>query len=139
MSHILPNTFGLWMRLQTKNCPLAFRMLKGMVYMMASHRLTLGQYDRLENIMEYLVVSRPDLEWGGCKRESRNLSPVEWRRKLSGEIYMCYRDLYNDDRSMSMDVIDDYFDDMYVGDLTSLKNRCMHCFGIKTSKKYLRF
>ena len=85
-------------------------------------RLTYKQYERLMTIMDHLTPPRPELEWNGMRRESKNLTNAQWQMKLSRELYITYRDLHPNDE-ISRDQINDFFDDDYVNRLTSVKRR----------------
>lgn len=83
-------------------------------------RLTRLQYGRLDDIMEYTTMRRPNIGWMGHKKESRHLSKEQWTTKLSLFLYRTYNDLYNTE-PISREAIDDYFDDAYVDNLLSVK------------------
>jgi hypothetical protein len=85
-------------------------------------RLTYKQYERLMTIMDHLTKPRPDLEWRGMRRESKNLTKPQWQMRLSRELYITYRDLHPTDE-ISRDQVNDFFDDDYVDKLTSIRLR----------------
>jgi hypothetical protein len=88
---------------------------------MSSDRLNHEQYERLVSILECLAVPAPEFGWDGLKQESRHLSSSEWKHKISTELYHIYRDLHPADIDFNMDHIEDFFDDAYVDELTSIK------------------
>ena len=105
-------------------------------------RLTYRQYERLMTIMDHLAKPRPDLEWGGMRRESKNLTKPQWQTRLSRELYITYRDLHPNDE-ISRDQVNDFFDDDYVYKLTSFRlrlkkwlyKRVKCCFSSNPTKK----
>ncbi len=90
---------------------------------LSDDRLTYRQYERLTDIIEYISNPRPELEWGGFKRERRRLSAQQWFDKISRELYVLYRDLYPGDVDFSRDHVEDLFDDKYIDHLTSWRRR----------------
>jgi hypothetical protein len=84
----------------------------------SDERLSYKQYTRLIDILDYIRRPRPNLNWGGKKRESRHLSDNMWREKLSNVLYGFYRDLYPDD-VFTREHVDDLFDEAYVTSLLS--------------------
>ena len=100
---------------------------------MSDNRLTLVQYDRLSDIVEYLSSPRPELDWGGIRRESRHMSKVEWRQRIAYELYIFYREMYPNDEEFTMELMDDFFDDAYVDNLVSFKRRIKEFFCCRRS------
>jgi hypothetical protein len=90
---------------------------------MSDDRLTIEQHDRLASILDYISVPRPELEWGGTRRESRRINSSEWKYKITMELYYLYRDLHPDDGEFTLECMTDFFDDSYVTELTSIKER----------------
>ena len=93
-----------------------------MYTMVDNDRLSHDQCVRLLDILDYLQVPRPELEWGGKKRESRKLTDAQWKAKLARELYTLYRDMYPRD-VITRDHIEDFFDDNYVESIMSTRTR----------------
>jgi hypothetical protein len=89
-------------------------------------RLTYKQYDRLCDIYEYLQAPVEILEWRGVKREMKGLTVKQWKMKIMTALYTFYRDLHMDDDSFNRECVVDFFDDEYITNLTSFKNRIKH-------------
>ena len=85
-------------------------------------RLTYKQYDRLMSIMDHLSAPRPELEWNGIRRESKNLTNAQWQTKLTRELYITYKELHSGDE-ISREQVNDLFDDEYIDKLTSVRLR----------------
>ena len=101
-------------------------------------RLTLKQFERLNDIMDYMTPSRPELEWRGFKAERKGLTPRQWHYKLSVLLYVTYNDLYPNDL-ISREAVLDYFDDEYTTELISFCKRFKKfftkCFSFKKKQK----
>jgi hypothetical protein len=90
-------------------------------------RLTLKQCRELDDIMDYITPPRPALEWLGLKAEAKYLPPKQWRIKLSTFLYVIYNDLHPNNL-INRQAIDDYFDDEYTDELTSISKRLQKFF-----------
>ena len=101
-------------------------------------RLTFKQFERLNDIMQYMQTPRPELEWNGFTRERRRLSQAQWQQVLMTMLYTIYNDLHSKE-PISRQAIADYFDDEYINELTSfckrIKKFFTKCFKIKKEKE----
>ena len=101
-------------------------------------RLTLIQYDRLSDIIEYMRGPRSELEWRGFKSERRYLTNEQWQNKLATMLYVTYNDLHPKE-PITREAIVDFFDDDYVDELTSFCKKFKifftKCFTFKKKKK----
>lgn len=99
---------------------------------MSDNRLTLSQFYNLTDIMDYLESPRPELSWAGLKRERRGLSKAAWHRKISYELYEFYRIMYPTEE-FTPEHVDDFFDEAYIDNLVSFKQRVRDFFCCRRS------
>tara|TARA_R110002073_G_scaffold57237_2_gene145642 strand:+ start:5498 stop:5815 length:318 start_codon:yes stop_codon:yes gene_type:complete len=103
-------------------------------------RLTIKQARELDDIMDYIAKPRPELEWMGTKAESRYLSHKQWQVKLGTFLYVIYNDMYPT-KLINRQAVEDYFDDEYMDELTSISKRLKkffkNCFS--STKYYTSF
>lgn len=100
-------------------------------------RLTLKQFERLNDILDYMTTPRPEFEWRGFKAERKHVTPRQWHYKLSVLLYVTYNDLYPNS-PITREAVLDYFDDEYTTELTSFCKRFKEfftkCFSFKKKK-----
>lgn len=103
-------------------------------------RLTLEQYNALNDIISYMSKARPELEWRGFKVERRYLTKNQWHNKVATMLYTTYNDLYPS-KPISHEAIVDFFDDDYVNELTSFckrfKKLFTKCLTFKKKKRFI--